>query len=156
VTRLQFIRSGLNGEVKGWKEVSLCFSVLCTDYAHIIKVPVTIAASANSSTSLEREPTKGGAKGRDFVRGKSGNVPFWPGGLEPPEMQFNSKITDEEFLGLTGKLKTIPPGFTRGLRLKGEIEKEEEEEEVNFGPDDDELGKLVQSVRRLFGLGLSI
>ena len=61
------------------------------------------------------------------MRGKSGNVPFWPGGLEAPEMQKNAKMTDDEFLGLAGKLKTIPPGFTRGMKLKGD-----EEEDVDF------------------------
>ena len=58
------------------------------------------------------------------MRGKSGNVPFWPGGLEAPEMQKDSKMTDDEFLGLVGMLKTVPPGFKGGMRSKDEKEGE--------------------------------
>ena len=74
--------------------------------------------SANSSTSLDRAPAKGGAKGCDFVRRKSGNVSFWLGSLEAPEMQGDAKVTYDEFLGLVGKLKTVPPGFRKGHETK--------------------------------------
>jgi antiviral helicase SKI2 len=50
------------------------------------------------------------------VRGKSGYVPFWPGGLEDvlnPGRKATNDDTREE-------LKTIPPGFSRGLRLPGD------------------------------------
>jgi antiviral helicase SKI2 len=105
--------------------------------------------SANNSTSLDRAPSQGGAKGRDFVRGKSGNVPFWPGGLEAPEMQKNSKMTDDEFLGLVGKLKTVPPGFKKGLRFKGDDEGEEDELDLTEGdelPSKEVCGSSIQAV----------
>lgn len=48
------------------------------------------------------------------MRGKSGHVPFWPGGLDDvlPNL-------DLDRLGAKG-LRTVPPGFSRGLRLPGE------------------------------------
>jgi antiviral helicase SKI2 len=49
------------------------------------------------------------------VRGKSGHVPFWPGGLDDLSAGLsNSKPINKG-------LRTVPPGFSRGLRLPGEI-----------------------------------
>jgi antiviral helicase SKI2 len=51
-----------------------------------------------------------------FVRGKSGQVPFWPGGLD------ESLGLDEDAVYRKGvnELQSIPPGFTRGMHLPGE------------------------------------
>lgn len=62
---------------------------------------------------MQRAP----APSKNFVRGKSGHVPFWPGGLE----EALGDIDDEAVAsGKSYGLRTIPPGFTRGLRLPGE------------------------------------
>lgn len=55
------------------------------------------------------------------MRGKAGNVPFWPGGLEDPSSGIPDEL-EEELLGEAKGLRTVPPGFTRGLRLPGEDE----------------------------------
>lgn len=67
---------------------------------------------------MDRAPGSFGA----FVRGKSGYVPFQPGGLD--EVLFSSAqtgISEESVKGL----RTIPPGFSRGLRLAGEEPEDE-------------------------------
>src|ERR1700760_283819 len=77
---------------------------------------------------MDRAPGKG--TGAAFVRGKSGNVPFWPGGLDVPTIASTSKMDDEAFEDMISgriKLKTVPPGFRRGMRLKGEVGPAEEE-----------------------------
>ena len=78
-----------------------------------------------TSTSLSRLPASTTA----FVRGKSGNSPFLPGGLEdivkddliPTEADFHADG------GRSGQmLLKIPPGFIRGIRLPGEEPEEGE------------------------------
>lgn len=56
-----------------------------------------------------------------FVRGKSGQAPFWPGGLD------ESLGLDEDAVDRKGanELQSIPPGFTRGMRLPGEEDESE-------------------------------
>lgn len=56
-----------------------------------------------------------------FVRGKTGQIPFWPGGLD------ESLGLDEDAADRKGPhgLQTIPPGFTRGLHLPGEVDESE-------------------------------
>ena len=50
-------------------------------------------------------------------------MPFWPGGLEDPSSGLPNDLEDE--FEVEGKgIRTIPPGFTRGLRLPGEGEDE--------------------------------
>lgn len=74
-----------------------------------------------TSTSLDRAP----GPSKNFVRGKAGNVPFWPGGLEDASSRIPDELEDE--LLAEGKgIRTIPPGFTRGLRLPGEEDDEAE------------------------------
>ena len=52
-------------------------------------------------------------------------MPFWPGGLEDASSGIPDELEDE--LLAEGKgIRTIPPGFTRGLRLPGEEEEEDE------------------------------
>ncbi|KAJ7292904.1 ATP-dependent RNA helicase [Mycena rebaudengoi] len=79
-------------------------------FKHALQTPNPRASTGLTSTSLDRAP----GPNKNFVRGRSGYVPFWPGGLE-----------DAVISGSTGPqsktgLKTVPPGFTRGLRLSGE------------------------------------
>ncbi|EKM61427.1 uncharacterized protein PHACADRAFT_156677 [Phanerochaete carnosa HHB-10118-sp] len=103
-TSLSFVRSGLHGKVTG--------------YAEVRNPPV---ASGLTSTSLDRAP----APSTNFVRGKTGFVPFWPGGLEEVTKDAISiKDLDENTKGL----KRIPPGFSRGLRLPGDTDDTEDEE----------------------------
>jgi len=53
------------------------------------------------------------------VRGKTGYVPFWPGGLEGV-----SKTASNEELEEKG-FRSVPPGFSRGLTLPGEVTEDE-------------------------------
>jgi antiviral helicase SKI2 len=46
-------------------------------------------------------------------------VPFWPGGLEDASSRIPEELEDE-IVGEGKGIRTIPPGFTRGLRLSGE------------------------------------
>ena len=51
-------------------------------------------------------------------------MPFWPGGLEEVTKDAVAiKDLDENAKGL----KRIPPGFSRGLRLPGDADEEDEE-----------------------------
>ncbi|KAF9011054.1 antiviral helicase [Cyathus striatus] len=90
-TRISFVRTGLDGRVIGHKE---------TENDRIY--------TGAASTSLDRAP----GPSQTFVRGKSGYVPFWPGGLE----NIPSTATENKAKGL----KTVPPGLHRGLRLPGD------------------------------------
>ncbi|KAI5124130.1 hypothetical protein M0805_000941 [Coniferiporia weirii] len=91
---LAFVRTGLDGRVTGCVEVS-----------------IENQGTGLTSTSLERAP----APLQSFVRGKSGHVPFWPGGLDEVLLP-QSDASDAHTKGL----RTIPPGFSRGLRPREE------------------------------------
>jgi antiviral helicase SKI2 len=54
------------------------------------------------------------------VRGKSGHVPFWPGGLD------NLSTDPSNSKSVSKGLRTVPPGFSRGLRLPDEINDDHE------------------------------
>jgi antiviral helicase SKI2 len=56
----------------------------------------------------------------NFVRGKSGYIPFKPGGLDDVILAAK-QATGEPIKGL----RTVPPGFSRGLRLPGDDVDEE-------------------------------
>ncbi|KAI0050634.1 antiviral helicase [Auriscalpium vulgare] len=95
-TTLSFVRTGLGGHVTGYSEV-----------------PNPPVVTGLTSTSVDRAP----GPSQNFVRGKSGYVPFWPGGIEVvvPDSTGNGPSA------ATSKgLRTVPPGFSRGLRLPGE------------------------------------
>ncbi|KII94033.1 hypothetical protein PLICRDRAFT_171718 [Plicaturopsis crispa FD-325 SS-3] len=95
-TSLSFVRTGLDGRVTGYAEV-----------------PNSHVSTGLTSTSLDRAP----GPSKSFVRGKSGYVPFWPGGLD------DVVISNPDGVDVTNDskgLRTIPPGFHRGLRLPGE------------------------------------
>jgi len=71
-----------------------------------------------TSTSLDRAP----GPSKAFVRGKSGYVPFWPGGLDDPLVP---RIDGD--ISTTGRgLRTIAPGLSRGLRLPGETTEDDD------------------------------
>ncbi|KAH9897909.1 antiviral helicase [Cubamyces lactineus] len=94
-TSLSFIRTGLEGRVTGYTEVS--------------NPPV---ATGLTSTALDRAP----GPSRNFVRGKAGYVPFLPGGLDV------LKQTDDlvDLQEGSSRLRTIAPGLSRGLRLSND------------------------------------
>lgn len=76
---------------------------------------------------MDRAPGPVGA----FVRGKPGYVPFQPGGLDEVLLSsLQTGISEESVKGL----RTIPPGFSRGLRLAGE------------DPEDEALATLEESL----------
>ena len=75
------------------------------------QVPNPRIETALTSTSMERAP----APPASFVRGKSGYVPFKPGGLDDVLLS-SIRPGSSEVKGL----RCIPPGFSRGLRLPGE------------------------------------
>ncbi|CAG7851695.1 DExH-box ATP-dependent RNA helicase DExH11 {ECO:0000305}; AltName: Full=AtHELPS {ECO:0000303/PubMed:21535471}; AltName: Full=Protein SKI2 homolog {ECO:0000303/PubMed:22511887}; Short=AtSKI2 {ECO:0000303/PubMed:22511887} [Serendipita indica DSM 11827] len=98
--KLSYKRAGLDGRVIG-----------------VTETRVSKTLSALNSTSMQRAAAPPGS----FVRGKSGHVPFWPGGLD------EALGLDEDAVNRNGTsgLQTIPPGFTRGLRLPGEVDEAE-------------------------------
>ncbi|TIB36339.1 hypothetical protein E3P86_02521 [Wallemia ichthyophaga] len=110
-SKLSFQRAGLDGNIVGHTEV---------------QIPITARENARTSTSIHRAPTDAAS----FVRGKSGNVPFAPGGLdvvkETVDMESRNKHgLDGESAGTSvdlskGGLRTAPPGFGRGLRFEGD------------------------------------
>ncbi|TFK77500.1 antiviral helicase [Pluteus cervinus] len=105
-TSVTYVRSGLDGRVTGLTEIA-----------------ETRVGTALTSTSLDRAPAPNSA----FVRGKTGHIPFLPGGLEDA-----LDVVDSRKGGGNKHLRTIPPGFTRGLRLPGE----EPEEDDWLSPED--------------------
>lgn len=74
--------------------------------------------TALTSTSMDRAP----APPASFVRGKSGYVPFKPGGLDDILLSSTQDgLSDERTKGL----RTIPPGLSRGLRLVSDESEDE-------------------------------
>ncbi|KAG8986475.1 hypothetical protein FRB90_003977, partial [Tulasnella sp. 427] len=106
-TVLTFQRSGLNGRIVGYSETNAN----------------RVLATGLTSTSLSRAP----APPSTFVRGKSGYMPFLPGGLE--DAVVGTEETEEGSEKQKG-LRTIPPGFSRGLRLPGEEDDEVPNDEL--------------------------
>lgn len=71
-----------------------------------------------TSTSLDRAP----GPSKSFVRGKSGYVPFWPGGLDDVLLDVEGSANAS---GELRGLRSVPPGFKRGLRLPGDEAEDE-------------------------------
>lgn len=80
-----------------------------------------------TSTSLDRAP----GPSTSFVRGKTGFVPFWPGGLDDAKAD-TAAIDDlhEEAKGL----RRVAPGLSRGLRLPGDEADEDAIDDLEFAP----------------------
>jgi len=96
--------------------------------------------TSKNSTSLLRKP---GAK-EDFVRGRTGQFPFSPGGLEGvSETEERSRYRINEKTQL-GPLPSIPPGFTRGLGIKPTDE--DMDLETTDVEDQDESDVVVKSI----------
>lgn len=91
-TTLQFLRSGLQGDVVGYREVVSGASLHELD---------------GSALSLHRPVSQ-----KNFVRGSTSSIPFRPGGLDDAVIT-NEKTSD----ALPTQLRTVPPGFSRGLPL---------------------------------------
>ncbi|KAK4703557.1 antiviral helicase SKI2, partial [Phenoliferia sp. Uapishka_3] len=123
-TTLSFNATGLNGTITSYSETST---------SHSTSQPKT----ALNSTSLDRAPS---SYTSSFVRGKSTYFPFRPGGLGVADLAEEDGdevgVTDrmeKAFEKGSGGIRTIPPGFTRGLDFgpqMGEWEEEEVAEEV--------------------------
>ena len=95
--------------------------------------------TSKNSTSLLRKPTGK----EDFVRGRTGQFPFSPGGLELNALQTSDRYKINEKTQL-GPLPSLPPGFTRGLRVKHpEEDLDLESTEIN---DEDEAAEVIRSV----------
>ncbi|KAG2022761.1 translation repressor [Coprinopsis cinerea AmutBmut pab1-1] len=124
-TSVSLVRAGIEGRVVGYTETS-----------------TVKKTSGLSSTSLDRAP----APSKNFVRGKSGYVPFLPGGLDdlPLESLSNASIDPS-----TRGLRTVAPGVSRGLRLPGEdipddlLNLEDEESTI---PEDQDQDRGVDDV----------
>lgn len=67
-----------------------------------------------TSSALDRAP----GPSRNFVRGKSGYVPFLPGGLD------SLKPADDviDFQEGSSRLRTVAPGLSRGLRPAEDVD----------------------------------
>ncbi|KAL0576871.1 Antiviral helicase ski2 [Marasmius crinis-equi] len=102
-TSLSFVRAGLEGRVVGYSEI-----------------PTPSTSTGLTSTSMERAP----GPSTNFVRGKSGYVPFWPGGLD--DVSTDPAFSLDSTLSGKRGLRTVPPGFSRGLRLPGDDAEEDE------------------------------
>jgi antiviral helicase SKI2 len=121
-SRIRFIREGLEGRITGYEE-----------YTAIEK-----DLTGKNSTSLLRKP---GSKD-DFVRGRAGQFPFSPGGLDVDGDISKSRLRIDENTVL-GPLPSLPPGFTRGLKTMvttDDVDLEATE------LDGDENGEVVRSV----------
>ena len=86
--------------------------------------------------------TRAPASFANFVRGKSGHVPFWPGGLEDAVISRGTgDISEEE----KKQLRTVAPGLSRGLRLPGDPEEDETLQELEgiYASEDADISREV-------------
>ncbi|KAI9511739.1 antiviral helicase [Russula earlei] len=107
-TSISFIRSGLDGHVTGYSEVA--------------NPPIQTGLT---STSSDRRP----APNSNFVRGKSGYAPFWPGGLDSLVERPNNARSQDGITETKG-LRTVPPGLRRGIRLSAEKNRDPDSSEL--------------------------
>ena len=92
-SKLSFQRAGLDGNVVGHTEV---------------QIPITARESARTSTSIHRAPTDASS----FVRGKSGNVPFAPGGLDAVKETVDAESRNKQ--GLDGEKAGAAVDLSKG------------------------------------------
>lgn len=90
-----------------------------------------------TSTSSDRRP----APNSNFVRGKSGYAPFWPGGLESLDARPNN-ARSQDGVPETRRLGTVPPGLKRGIRLSADKNRESTSSDL-FELDGDESEAAV-------------
>jgi len=95
--------------------------------------------TGKNSTSLLRKP---GAK-EDFVRGRTGQFPFSPGGLDGISAEVGESRYKIDEKTILGPLPELPPGFSRGLRAKNVDEDVGLEGTEVEGEDD---GEVVRSI----------
>lgn len=96
-TSVSFVRAGLEGRIIGYTET-----------------PNKHSTTGLTSTSINRTP----APAQNFVRGRSGYVPFLPGGLDDI-----IKSGENERSPVNKKrLREVAPGLSRGIRLPGELD----------------------------------
>ncbi|XP_062514975.1 superkiller complex protein 2-like [Corticium candelabrum] len=70
-------------------------------------------SSAHTSTSLSRPP----GLISDSIKGLSSNIPFWPGGLDEPDLSV-SVGAEAEDIDFENDLLTCPPGFAAGIEIE--------------------------------------
>jgi antiviral helicase SKI2 len=126
-TSISFIRSGISGHATGYSEVDSSPSVSSRKFLHpgdkVVNPPVQTGLT---STSSDRRP----APTSNFVRGKSGYAPFWPGGLDSLVAKPNC-TSAKDGVTVTKGLRTIPPGLKRGLRLSSEKNRDPNSSELH-------------------------
>lgn len=76
-----------------------------------VQTPNVEKGTGLTSTSLDRAP----APPSNFVRGKTGHVPFWPGGLDEILLPEGSGASSSR-----RGLRTVAPGLSRGLHVGGD------------------------------------
>ncbi|XP_069775689.1 superkiller complex protein 2 isoform X2 [Narcine bancroftii] len=96
---LQVERNQTTGELLGYKEVLLEDTGL----------------SVKNSLSLQRPP----GPPTQSVRGSSTNYPFWPGGLEEPNLDLIQTVGHlEEDIDFENDLLSVPPGWKKGMDFR--------------------------------------
>ncbi|CAN6613938.1 antiviral helicase Ski2p [Trichomonascus vanleenenianus] len=136
-TTVKFKRSGLDGKIVGYEELSLAASS---------------AEDAKSSLSMNR---KMGSR-LDFVRGRAGFMPFAPGGMD----NATAGTIEESFSLHRDKngLFDVPPTFDRGLEVKAStsldddlsgLNDDDEEESEDEGYSEDEVDGIATKLAAL-------
>lgn len=69
--------------------------------------------TAKNSTSMQRAP---GPPTKN-IKGESTDLPFWPGGLEEPDIVAKVVADEADFIDFENNLETVPPGFQHGIEF---------------------------------------
>ncbi|KAG8960224.1 hypothetical protein FRC03_006880 [Tulasnella sp. 419] len=123
-TQLTFQRAGLDGRITGYVETPAPRQT----------------ATALTSTSISRAP----GPASTFVRGKSGYIPFLPGGLDDVAVKSDNLTDVVDRRGLRKRA----PGLSRGIRLGEDAEEDEDEPAELVGSQDsvEEVGHESPSI----------
>ncbi|QNP95492.1 YALIA101S15e02036g1_1 [Yarrowia lipolytica] len=137
-TDVQFDRLGIDGHITGYKE--------CT----------VSGGDLNNKNSMSVNRAAGSKL--DFVRGRSGFMPFAPGGVDLAEKQEQGQLLHRDSHGLFD----VAPGFERGLDIVGSVaeadselgalakdERDEESTTGAQGADSGLVGELSEQVSNL-------